>query len=33
MTMFDLVNVMKEILATLKEIAKALKTKNGGTVK
>ena len=31
--MFDLVNVMKEILAVLKEIAEALKTKNGGTKK
>lgn len=31
--MFDLVNVMKEILAVLKEIAESLKTKKGETKK
>lgn len=32
--MFDLVNIMKEILATLKEIAESLKNnKSGGTKK
>ncbi len=31
--MFDLVNVMKQILEVLKEIAEALKTKNGGAKK
>ena len=31
--MFDLVNVMKEILEVLKEILKALKTDKGGTKK
>lgn len=31
--MFDLVNIMKEILATLKEIAESLKNKTGGTKK
>ena len=32
MTMFDLVNVMKEILEVLKELLEAVKTK-GGTKK
>lgn len=32
--MFDLVNIMRDILAVLKEIAEALKnTKNGGSKK
>ena len=29
--MFELVKVMKEILAVLREIAESLKTKKGGT--
>ena len=34
MKMFDLVNIMKEILAVLKEIAESMKTnKVGGTKK
>lgn len=31
--MFDLVNIMKEILATLREIAESLKNTKGGTKK
>lgn len=31
--MFDLVNVMKEILEVLKDILKTMKTNKGGTVK
>lgn len=31
--MFDLVNTMKEILATLKELVKVLKNNNGGVKK
>lgn len=31
--MFDLVNVMKEILEVLKDILKTMKTNKGGTTK
>ena len=31
--MFDLVNVMKEILEVLKELLKTMKTNKGGTMK
>lgn len=31
--MFDLVNVMKEILEVLKELLKTMKTNKGGTTK
>ncbi len=33
MSMFDLVNVMKEILEVLKELLETMKTNKGGTKK